>query len=49
MQPIIVDFDPWEINSISREKDNVATTKSFIHNCCEKDNLMATCRFSILM
>jgi hypothetical protein len=42
MQPIIVDFETWEINSISHEKDNLAVAKSIIHDCCEKEDLMAT-------
>jgi hypothetical protein len=45
MQPIIVVFDPWEINSISHEKDNLGTSKSFIHDYHDKDNLTFTRSF----
>jgi hypothetical protein len=40
MQLIIVILDPWEINSISNEKDDLAVVRSCFHDYCEKDNLV---------
>ncbi len=45
MQPVIIVFDPWEINSISHEKDDLATARSFIHDCRDKDFLTTTRSF----